>query len=230
MEFIYHFLISSLLAGLFYAGYRVLKHRWHIAHQLALTQVAYQAQEQERQRLASELHDALGSKLQVIQFCLGHEKAGQKDNLKNMVQEVIDTSQQLAYNLYPPMLQYFGLAAVLDDLVLQLSQMYQVHYSCSLPPHPLEQYKALQLLRIVQEFTNNTIKHAQAHQLTIWLRPYQGVLLLYLADDGIGYHPPSEVAKGHGLPQINNRLRALQATHRITTQIGRGVQLIAIVP
>jgi len=147
-----------------------------IEYQKELLKAILEAQESERKRIASDLHDSVGSNLSAIRLYLNQLKQEDQsdyfDNVKKettgMIDLTIENVRSITRNLLPSSLEQFGLIAALEDLCRRINELdnLKVRFQCQedrrLPPSA-----EIALYRVVQELINNTLKHAQAEHITV---------------------------------------------------------------
>jgi PAS domain S-box-containing protein len=200
------------------------------------------AQEQERQRLANELHDGLGQNLSIIKnrahFAL--EQPGLpmtvSDHLKALTQvasEAIAEVRSLAQNLRPLHIEQLGLTDSLTGLIEQVTQATSIRIE-----HRLENVDdlfkgdaATQVYRVVQEALNNVLKHSQASRANVALERDVRCVRLRMEDDGRGFELQRALAQGGlGLTSISERARMLGGMLNIQSNPGAGTRLTIELP
>ncbi|MEZ4631670.1 MAG: sensor histidine kinase [Deinococcales bacterium] len=197
------------------------------------------ASEEERKRLSRDLHDGLAPllaglnlSLEAVRMWLKHapDKAEQQLlSLKGEIQEMIDMTRQLIYNLRPPKLDSLGLLAALDELLIQ-AQKSGLNISKSYPERlpPLNAALEMALYRIAQEGLANVVRHARATHLTLTLTLHPHTLSLSIEDNGIGLK--SDQLSGIGLQSMRERTESLLGSFRISSQAQGGSRLEAHFP
>lgn len=199
-----------------------------------------EGQDMERQRIAEELHDSLGSTLVTLSmFTDAFQKAASEEERHGLAIKIGSTAQQAVYEtrnishkLDIGALRHFGLKAGLEDLVNTLHQsgIIQVFTSIELGVG-LSNDISVNLYRIVQELINNTLKHAKAAEIRIDVSQIQDdYLSLIYQDDGIGLPANSSLAKGMGLRNITSRVEKLQGTISFSNHSTKGVSVIIEIP
>ncbi len=182
------------------------------------------AEERERSRIARELHDGLGQVLSAARIRLAAAQSmepasAERDALIVEVEGIIEgayaTSREIMEQLAPVAIRHGGLAAALrghelSDFLQREGIEYLLDIGSPLPP--LHESVALNLLRIVQECANNTVRHARASCFTVRIGVDQQLLSLEIADDGQGFDPDS-ANDGMGLRNVRDRVAALGGTH-----------------
>ena len=181
------------------------------------------AQDDERKELSTELHDSSGAAMLAVKLYASMLKNGRGDpqttlvNLLDSVEAAQDANRLISHKLNSGSLKHFGLVAALGDLQNTISTASEVAFELSTPEAidmPTE--KAINLFRICQELTNNTMKHAKANAIALELAVSDEGLDLVFQDDGIGFDP-EVVKKGLGLKGINTRIRPYNGKLDITS-------------
>jgi signal transduction histidine kinase len=157
-----------------------------------------EGQEEERRRFARELHDGIGQmltglklhaeKLRQVQFADEKQRL-RFDQLVRQIQDTIQTTRQISYNLMPSVLEDFGLNAALNLLCEQTRESSELNVKFEGDPGKAEisQFVAIGLYRIAQEALNNAVKHADAENITISLHRENDEIVLGITDDGKGF-------------------------------------------
>lgn len=192
-----------------------------------LTRLLLRAQEEERRRLARELHDEAGQILTAAKIELdldGRTQAGA------LVGRALDQIRDVSHLLRPSELDDLGLLPALRSLVDDFGRRARVAARLEAPDTigrcPVELEVAL--YRVVQEALTNVARHAGARSVEVSLRADDGVVRLTVADDGAG--APGDPTPHLGLLGIRERISALAGTLEITTATGAGFRLDATIP
>ena len=200
-----------------------------------------QAQEEERARLARELHDetvqtliALGHRAQMVQRSLQRDPAQAENRvaeLRQMIGQAVDEVRRFSRALHPHYLEELGLVSALELLANEANAHFEVSGS---PPH-LEQEKALTIYRIAQEALNNARRHARAQKIDMDLCSDKAQVTLRVCDDGQGFNVPDSLndltRTGHfGLIGMRERAQLIQGQLRISSRPGQGTQVIFTLP
>ena len=198
----------------------------HQEKKIDATQNMIQGEEQERTRLARDLHDGLGGMLTGVKFqlnsmkgnvILSEENAGTFTKSISQIDNAIAEMRRVAHNMMPEALLKFGLDETLRsycDSVSQNSEL-TVSYQSFGMEERLEQTNEIVLYRIVQELLNNTIKHANATKSNIQLTRNDNLISLTVEDNGKGFDVNTEqiasklAMTGIGLSNINHRVEYL---------------------
>jgi two-component system NarL family sensor kinase len=203
--------------------------------QLAAAEAVLKGEEQERSRLAKDLHDGLGGMLSGIKFSFQTMKGNlilTPDNARLFERslDMLDTSimemRRVAHNLMPENLIKFGLDAALKDYCndIQPSGVLQIDYiSIGLENAEIEHSTALSIYRVIQELVNNILKHAEAKLALVQLTKNGNLILLDVEDDGKGFeHSKILLSSGIGWTNIKSRLEYLNARVTLDSAPGRG--------
>jgi len=180
------------------------------------------AQENERKRIARELHDSVGQQLSAIKYSLeriepslqSRVPEAQLQLLRRAVtglQDVLEELRGIAMNLRPPVLDDLGAASAVSWFCREFAQSYpalQLQESVSVSDADVPERLGIAVFRSVQELLNNVAKHAQAHRVMVSLSRRLDRLVLEVNDDGIGLGTTAQSASlrsGRGLPNLRER-------------------------
>ncbi|MCH2490794.1 MAG: sensor histidine kinase [Flavobacteriales bacterium] len=213
-----------------------------IAHQKEMLQATIIVQEEERKRIAQDLHDAISSKLNIVSLNANmlsesgipsEETNKIADSILQVTATVLESSRQIAHDLLPPTLEKFGLKAALEELCEEVSESgtFKVTYELADTQNTLTSSKALHLFRIAQELFSNSLKYSKATSLSLSLQANENIISLHYKDDGKGFDlSEAKKAKGLGMLGIENRVQILEATYSIETSPGKGMAVLVSVP
>lgn len=230
-------LSMALTLILFYsrAQRRLLSQK--LESQEMILQKTIMAQEEERSRIARELHDDIGSKLNVISLYMHRLKKGQDEKQLGLVGEVqdvlktsIDTTRRMSHELLPPTLEKFGLRVALEELCGGYEKAGSISFDLEvegLDETLNDPMKALNLFRILQELIKNSALHGKAGQITIRYPFRKGQSAVYYQDDGQGVEKEKLTqAKGLGLSNIESRLNMIGGSWQFETSPGNGLKAL----
>jgi signal transduction histidine kinase len=201
----------------------------------ALIRRVVQVQESERQRIARDLHDGatqtiLGAIYELHALRRHVEPltiAPRLDACVELLDSTLEEMKRIIYALRPRALDELGLVGALDSYAASLRGYpgLQVHFSALGTPGQLEDPVELAIYRIVQEATQNSLRHAQASRITITLACYGPHCRVAIADNGRGFvlDAPSD---GLGLIGMRERALALGGQLEIISQPGAGTEII----
>ncbi len=242
------FLCLSLGIILFVALYqrRVINHQIQMREfnrqkQLELMQASIRSEEEERMRIASELHDDVGATLSSIRLFL--TQAGRNPGNTALItqsQELLDESIQkirdLSHQLQPGTLQYLGLIKALQSLAEMITRSGSIRMELVAEggewPEP-EPHTALSIYRIIQELVNNIMKHAGANRIQLITHMQEGRHCITIAHDGAGLsqadYEEQLLKKGAiGLKNIENRLKSANLSLQFPEAALRGAYSITL--
>lgn len=188
-----------------------------VAHKKELLAHAIETQEKERDRLAAEIHDDITSKLNIIHIHLAAlEKEASSEllskikPLNEVVKNSIIDSRRIAYDLYPVILEKFGLRTALEELEhLSSNEGIDVKMKTEISDSTVKPAKAVHIYRIVQELLNNSIKHAHCSKIEFAFQLDGEVGKLTYSDNGVGNAKKIKKSTGMGFKNINSRLSIL---------------------
>ena len=199
------------------------------------------AQEEERKRLARELHDDLNQRMALLSIEI--EQLGQKvrpvglrqrlESLQCQAQEISNDIHRMSYKLHPSKLDHLGLSAALKSFCQELSNagQIQVQFSEQKAPAPVPADITLCVFRIAQEALRNCVKHSGAKVAQVALRCGEDNVSLSVSDDGSGFDMESDaMRKGLGFTSMRERLRIVNGTMRVTSRPTEGTLIEVFVP
>lgn len=205
--------------------------------------VMIQAEDNERKRLAKDLHDGLGPLLSTIKMSLSalkkQENSPQSEailnNLDNVILESIKSIKDISNNLSPHVLDNFGLDKAINNFVQKINATgsINIEYRSNLKGLRLEQNTESVLYRVVCELINNTVKHANAKKISIDMHYDIYSVILTYKDNGRGFElenmfKPQE--KGTGLYNIYSRINSLKGNIDIQSLSGKGTDVMIKIP
>jgi signal transduction histidine kinase/ligand-binding sensor domain-containing protein len=230
--------------GLVWSAHRVRVGivRRHEREISALNERLMKAQEQERIRIAGELHDGVMQEMLAVTMMLGTAKRCIADDspaqpaFEKMQQKLIKVGtdlRQLSHDLHPPMLQQTGLPKALEGYCAEFADSSGISIACQADgsASELSRGAALALFRILQEALGNVAKHARPSHVSVRLHRTRDEVSLTIGDDGIGFDRARLTASG-GLGLITMRERATQLNGKFTVESaeGQGTTVTVTIP
>jgi PAS domain S-box-containing protein len=201
------------------------------------------AEEKERRRIASELHDGTIQNLALAKIKLGElkrdvEREGDLpifDDIRELLDSSIHDARSLIFELSPPVLYELGLGAAAEWLGEQFQARYGVRCQVTADQRdgPLHVDIEVVLFQVLRELLVNVVKHANAASVDISLRQVKDRLMLRVNDDGDGFDATAVVAGaggGFGLFNIRERLQLLGAGLEIDSGRGTGTRITVTAP
>jgi PAS domain S-box-containing protein len=219
--------------------------RENLVHQ-KVTRQLIDSQEQERQRIAAELHDDLGQNLLIVKNQLllalraataGRDSSRDVEQALALVSQALQDVRNISHNLRPHQLDELGLEKCLEAMTRRLSESSRLPIRAVIqtmdPPLPAE--VVINLYRIAQESLNNVLKHARASQASVSLSLEEGSVVLRISDDGEGFRPEAFLGgslqdEGFGLKVMSERARMLGGWLEVNSGPGNGTTLTVTLP
>ena len=210
-----------------------------LSSQLLLTE------ERERRRIATELHDRIGQTLAVTKIKLGelreastsNEAVKALDDIREFIDQTIQDTRSLTFELSPPILYELGLEAALAWLVDQTRQKHglQIEFSDDGQPKPLDYSCRVIMFQAARELIFNIVKHARAHSATVSVREDNDAIRIDIEDDGLGFDISKLAAStpgflGFGLFSIRERIGPLGGRMEIQSGSGSGTRATIVLP
>lgn len=202
-------------------------------HQNDLLRSNIQAQEEERKRIAQDLHDELGAVLSIMRMNIvlleeQHDDAGghlygKLQNIRCLSESALMSMRNISHRLMPPQLETFGLVKTLESVTNQINSTGNIKVRLHAPslPDDLSWNISLALYRIVMELINNTIRHSGASMVKIDLHVSDDHIVCRYVDNGRGLNN-QDSNKGLGRKSIEGRINALNGTSDISTGAAGG--------
>ncbi len=204
-----------------------------------------QVQEEERRRIAAEIHDSLGQHLTALQLevaaasrsldAVGKPSQAMAAAVRT-IEESITLAQNLCYDLRPPLLDDFGLEAALRDQIAEFQDKWDIpiEFETEALDHLLSRDAETAFFRVTQEALNNVLKHAAARHVQIRLGRIRHQVRLQIRDDGNGFEP-QRVRRldrgGHfGLMTMKERIELLGGEFTLESAPGEGTTITALLP
>ena len=203
------------------------------------------AEERERRRIATELHDRIGQTLAITKIKLGelreastsNEAAEALEEILEFIDQTIQDARSLTFELSPPVLYELGLEAALDWLANQIREKHglQIEFNDDGQPKPLDDSCRVIMFQAARELLFNIVKHACAHSATVSVRKDDNDIRIDIEDNGIGFESSELEAtetgsRGFGLFSIRERLNPLGGHLEIKSEPGRGTHVTMVAP
>ena len=203
-----------------------------------LSQQVIYAQEDERERIARELHDEVAQTLTSVLLYLkllekssDHEQAQRLQNLRKLITHALHDMRQLAVNLHPKILDDWGLEAALGQHINELNADGSGHVTLQVMgrsktrlPRDLE----LTFFHVAREALNNMVHHSLAHCAQVSVKREADWLIMEVQDDGVGFNPNTinaGRATGFGLASMRERLALVNGELAIDSRPGSGTRI-----
>jgi len=210
------------------------------AQLIELTRHLQTAREDERHRLARDLHDELGALLTAAKLdaarlksriaVLGPEALERLNHLVETLNSGIALKRRIIEDLRPSALSNLGLVAALDILTREFAERGGVEVVKHFETVVLAPSAELTVYRLVQESLTNVTKYAKARQVTVELQPDGPDVRVGVGDDGVGFDPQALQTSSHGLFGMRYRVEAEGGRLEIDSAPGRGTRVRAVLP
>lgn len=235
------FILMALVLILFFYFSRkkiikqeVEKKNLEINYQKDLLHAVIVTQEDERQRIAQDLHDDISSKLNIVslnsQLLIGtklseNEYAEVTTNIINLTRKALENSRRIAHDLLPPVLEKFGLDAGISELAVEFnsSKAIKVYYENNIDFSDIHEIKHLHIFRILQELLNNSLKHSNAKNISIVFNSEKDAYVCNYTDNGVGFEfSNAKNLRGLGMRNIFSRVELIGASVTIQSAPNQG--------
>lgn len=209
-----------------------------------LLQNSIMVQEEERKRIAGDLHDEIGAVVSIIKMNLMLMRQKQQgtptdnhdvkdiQNLIKLSETAISSVRHISHQLMPPQLETFGLVKTIESVIDHVHQSGKLRINfivkCEWPE--IQWPVTLGIYRIIMELINNTIKHAQADNISLAFDCLNGALVINFEDDGLGFPEGTHPQSGLGLISMEARARALNGQFECSNGVERGIKATIIIP
>ncbi len=201
------------------------------------------AQEEERGRLARELHDDLSQQIAALSIAMGNlkrkipdeqiEVRSQSDRIQQKLVHAAETVRRISHQLHPAVLEHSGLAPALRSCCEEFGSLTGIQVSVDTEGSfdRVPSAVALSLYRITQEALQNVAKHAQIGEARVTLRNSEETLILTIADPGVGMELAGvNLSGGLGLLSIKERTRLIHGTVEFSSRLNQGATVTVKVP
>lgn len=208
-----------------------------IQHQKEMIQSIIVTQEEERKRIAQDLHDDISSKLNVINLNANLLKDGElspeeyttvNDAILDATDKTLESARKIAHNLLPPILDKFGLKEAIEELIdsFNNSRKININYNIEYTKSYFVPEKELHFFRIVQELINNSVRHGKAKNSELDIKSTNKNLLFIYSDNGVGFNQDNAShQKGLGLKNIESRVALLNGNYLIESAQNKGFKI-----
>ncbi len=236
------FLLSAILAGLFFYRNKLKQKAKELKQQDILTKAVVDAEENERKRIASDLHDGVGQLFSAVKMNLNglferitiprEEDRFLAENTLALVDESCKEVRTISHQMMPNMLLRSGIASDLKSFIEKIdADTLKVNLEATGFKNKLESNVETMLYRIIQETINNVIKHAKATQLDIILARNHTGISAEITDNGVGFDINNkDNFTGIGLKNIATRIEYLKGAIKYVSAPGEGTTVIIEVP
>ncbi len=216
--------------------------------QKAKASMIVEAQEEERKRIAKDIHDSIGQMLTALKFnieCLNTKDTDklnkQVESLKANTKDIILGVRMATFNLTPPELLHYGVITAIQKMVTQLNKYSSAEVILNTElideDHRFESLVETNLYRVTQESINNAIKYAEASVIFVSIKITDELLSISITDDGKGFNvnsipkrPKGGTEGGMGLFFMKERMEYINGRVFMNSEIGQGTRVVLNYP
>ena len=241
----FYALVALLIIGaaglIYYIRIEQLKRQ--NARQKRFTEQLIESEENERKRIATELHDSLGQQILVIKNRaeLARKVKEKPEELNEQLNEIMQSAvlsiadiRTISHGLRPVHLEKFGLTEALNNLFNQVQEAassIEWSYHIDNIDEVIPKEKEINFYRVIQEAITNIFKHAEATEATVIIRRVDSGLKTVIWDDGKGFDPGNKLnAGGLGLSGMHERVETLDGTIDLKSGNEKGTTITIIIP
>jgi len=218
---------------------RDISDRRQIEKMILLTTI--EAEERERRRLAADLHDDIGPLLASLkmyvsvlqQRLLNTTHSEVLEIVQNLIKSSIENVRTISNNISPHLIERFGLIPAVKAEIENVKMLVTIDFKTNSLNYKFDKQVEIIIYRIIKELLNNTLKYANATTIILSINYHKSKLYLKYSDNGCGFNLGTTVfdkMSGHGLPNIDNRVKSINGNYIIETSPGNGFIFILDVP
>ena len=203
--------------------------------ELNLIKASIDGQDEERKRIAQELHDSIGGNLAGIKLQLSSlaQNSPALKNINSQIDETYQLVRDISHTLIPKKFKQNAFTDLVKEFANSITKTNQV--IVDFHPHPvdtinkIDENLQMELFKILQELMTNTLKHAQATNVDIHLNLIDKELSLLFEDNGKGFNTLEQI-DGIGLENIKSRIKKLDGTLNVDSSLNRGTVIAIEIP
>jgi signal transduction histidine kinase len=199
------------------------------------TKSLFEGEQNERIRIARDLHDSVGQMLSLVKMNLSsQEQTSETKNIQSLVDKTILEVRNISHNLIPEELN-FGIFPALENLTDKVNNSSKTKMELQIPEEikdiKFQKQNELSIYRIVQEVVNNMIKHADANSINLSIKKLENSLIINIKDNGKGLDDDSiSNSAGIGWKNINARVHMMDGKIKIESEKLAGTQIEITLP
>ncbi|MEI7663724.1 MAG: histidine kinase, partial [Bacteroidota bacterium] len=212
--------------------------RRHGALKQKLIEAVVETENNERRRIARDLHDGLGPVLSAINHYFQafldakpENREAIRDRLQMVISEAIDEVSRISHNISPHVLEKHGLMTALNNLLapMMANETYEISFTSGFDER-LDPKIEMTVYRCITELINNTLKHAEATRICLDIGRGDGKLTIRYSDNGKGFTASPGKRMGQGIPNITNRVESFGGTLSVVSSPNAGISVDIIMP
>jgi len=241
-KILYNTILFSIIIGaiIVYFFVSIIRHhRRYVRLQREKIFAEITIRENERKRIAGDLHDSMGPLLAAVKLNISNVEVDQEDDREVLektaryLDEIIGSMRRISHDLLPNTLERKGLVEAIREFINQIN----VKASLNIQLYVVKEIqvpkdKEIHIFRMIQEIVHNTIKHAHARNLQIGFSEEEGYLLFLAKDDGKGFDKEKVLAGalGLGLRSLESRCEILNGVLSLESKPGAGTNYFIKIP
>jgi signal transduction histidine kinase len=211
--------------------------------QLLASRAVLQGQDEERSRLAKDLHDGLGGILSGVKysfqhmkqsFILPHEHAVAFERSMSLLDESLAELRRVSHNMMPESLAKLGLEEALKNYIQTIDENSEINFtyqSFGLEETALENIYKTTIFRVIQELTTNILRHSKAGNALVQVMTGNNQISIAIEDDGVGFDPRQvNTTKSMGLQNLYHRIEYLKGKVDLQTEPNGGCSYYIEIP
>ncbi len=199
--------------------------------QVNFSQKLIKGQEEERFRIARELHDGVGQKLALL---IKKSSSKGEEDIKDLSGNMLDELRGVLNGLHPPSLERIGISKSLESLINEVDENTDIFftYDIDLIDKDLDKEQSLHFYRIIQESLNNIIKHAEAKAVSIRIERKEGSIEALVSDNGKGFNFLEKIRSGNGfgMKTLLERAKIMGALINVESTPDQGTEMTLNIP
>jgi signal transduction histidine kinase len=224
---------AGILVLLGFLGFQINRIRRERNDKKAFAEALIYAQEEDRKRIARDLHDGVGQSLLLIKKQLEASHATSMDN-QRMITDTLEEVRSISRDLHPFQLEKFGLTTTLNDMVEKVGHASDIFITKEIDPVDglLSEKAEINVFRTVQEALSNIVKHAEASAAKVTIRQEAGGIFLKIQDNGKGFDHELAVVKSKslGLRTMYERISSIGGKLKIEKGASKGTVIEIQIP
>ena len=213
---------------IFYRSYLSAKHRER--RQQEFSQELIRTQENERTRIAKDLHDGVGQQITLLK--MKAQNSNQVD-LSDLAHDALEEVRSISRNLYPATLAKLGLTDSIEQLLLDLDEETEMFVSVEIDNvnSNFNDFESLNFYRFIQECVNNVLKHANAKTLIVNINKHRDGIKILIKDNGNGFDLSNKFKQNSlGLKTMAERITMLKGNFSINSKLSEGTSILVQIP
>ena len=213
---------------IFYRSYLSAKHRER--RQQEFSQELIRTQENERTRIAKDLHDGVGQQITLLK--MKAQNSNQVD-LSDLAHDALEEVRSISRNLYPATLAKLGLTDSIEQLLLDLDEETEMFVSVEIDNvnSNFNDFESLNFYRFIQECVNNVLKHANAKTLIVNINKHRDGIKILIKDNGNGFDLSNKFKQNSlGLKTMAERITMLKGKFSINSKLSEGTSILVQIP